>query len=283
MKLPLTILSLLCILEISYGQPMDSIAFGKARLQGGKYELNRFGISKIKLKKGGPSPATDDGIRKDEKIIEGLFTFFTGWSTSSSSETLWHVNNSVKFTGIGKELYFPVLVRGYYEKTRERVNNDDGSHSMESTEMHHLYWDEGADGIIQVTGNKLGDFSVKTRMLANDSIEFWKRNIDRQNPSWLDKKLNKYSSYEEPDDFLVNILFEDQYYSLVYNGDYFQCALIHNQEIIGLWQDAPAYTIVSNKNRINPYLLLQKNITDTEAQRNITLLSMGITLSRHLD
>lgn len=170
MKQILISIGLILAIFSASSQPLDSIGLHKVRLQAGKYTLNQFGISKIKLETKGPTAVTDDGIGTGEKVVEGLFTMFTGWTTSSSSESLWQLNNSVKLGGIKKEIAFPVQVTGFYEKTRERVRDESGS-SLETYETYNLYWDEGATGSIIEEEDTLGTFALKPMNTLLDSID----------------------------------------------------------------------------------------------------------------
>ena len=270
MKHLLITISLTFMMKIAFGQPMDSIGFSKARIQSGKYTLNQFGISKIKLETKGPTPVTDDGIATGEKVVEGLFTLFTGWTTSSSSESLWQLNNSVKLGGIKKEIAFPVQVTGFYEKTRERVRDESGS-SLETYETYNLYWDEGAKGSIIEEEDTLGTFALKPMNTLLDSIEYWK-SFTSHTPVWLEEKLEYYSNYDRPMDFVLAIIFQDQSYTLVYNAENFRCALINQYEMVGLWQYAPSRGLFSSRKKsINPYMLMPSGQSDEDAQRTLSL------------
>lgn len=259
------------------GQSMDSIAFAKARIQSGKYELNRFGISKIRIKTRGPSAITDNGISEGEKFTLGALTLFTGWSTKSSSQSMWMLNNEVTIQGINKNLRFPVYIAGIYEKHRDRVENDDGSSSIETVETYDLFWDDEVIGDIMENDQKIGEFTVKNRSHENAMISFWKQSAYYK-PVWLDKKVDAFEYYDKPGDFMVNVTWQDQEYLLIYHSDHYQCALVHEDSMIALWQDAPS-NVLSKKNRINPYLLIKKELTEGEAQQAISLLSLGLTLA----
>ncbi len=281
MKLPLTITCLIFCIAVTFGQPMDSIGFSKVRLQSGKYELNRFGISKIKLKNKPPYRVTDN-IAKDEKIVEGVITIFTGWSSSSASEEVLLIENQVKLIGVNKKMDFPVQISGYYEKYRDRVDHEDGSHSMETVETYNPYWDEGAEGLIQENNKTLGKFVFRPVNMVLDSIGYLKSFLGPP-PHWLTEKLDSYGNYDAPMDFVVDITLEDQPYTLVYSGEYYQCALIHHQQMIGYWQDALfTESIHSWEKRIHPYLLLPVGSSDAEAQQTISLLTLGLSLARNM-
>ncbi|MEQ9220756.1 MAG: hypothetical protein RLO17_22070 [Cyclobacteriaceae bacterium] len=281
MKLLLTITCLIFYIAVTFGQPMDSIGFSKVRLQSGKYEINRFGISKIKLKNKPPYRVTDN-IAKDEKIVEGVITIFTGWSSSSASEEVLLIENQVKLIGVNKKMDFPVQISGYYEKYRDRVDHEDGSHSMETVETYNPYWDEGAEGLIHENNKTLGKFVFRPVNMVLDSIGYWK-SFPGPPPPWLLEKLDNYGNYDAPMDFVVDITLEDQPYTLVYSGKYHQCALIHRQQMIGYWQDAPLLEFVHSwEKRIHPYLLLLVGLSDAEAQQTISLLTLGLSLARNL-
>ena len=281
MKQILISIGLILAIFSASSQPLDSIGLHKVRLQAGKYTLNQFGISKIKLDTKGPMPVTDDGIGTGEKVVEGLFTMFTGWTTSSSSESLWQLNNSVKLGGIKKEIAFPVQVTGFYEKTRERVRDESGS-SLETYETYNLYWEEGAKGSILENGDSIGQFELKPMNTVFDSIEYWK-SFTSHTPVWLEEKLEYYSNYDRPMDFVVTITLQDQSYTLVYNTENFRCALINQHEMVGLWQHAPSRGLFASRKRtINPYMLMPSGQSDEDAQRTLSLLILGLSLANSM-
>jgi len=281
MKQILIVIGLILVMGGASGQPLDSIGFSKAKIQSGKYTLNRFGISKIKLDTKGPVPVTDDGIGTGEKVVEGLFTMFTGWTTSSSSESLWQLNNSVKLGGIKKEIAFPVQVTGFYEKTRERVRDESGS-SLETYETYNLYWEEGAKGSIIENRDSIGQFELMPTNAIYDSIEYWK-SFTSHTPVWLEEKLKYYSNYDRPMDFVLAITLQDQSYTLVYNTENFRFALIYQHEMIGLWQHAPSRGLfASRKKSINPYMIMPSGQSDEDAQRTLYLLILGLSLANSM-
>ncbi len=281
MKQVLILISLILAIVSAYSQPYDSIGLHKVKLQAGKFTLNQFGISKIKMDTKGPVPVTDDGIGTGEKVVEGLFTMFTGWTTSSSSESLWQLNNSVKLGGIKKEIAFPVQVTGFYEKTRERVRDENGS-SLETFETYNLYWEEGAKGSIIEEEDTLGTFALKPMNTLRDSIDYWK-SYTSHIPMWLEEKLEYYRNYDRVIDFVVAITLQDQSYILVYNAENFQCALIYHHEMVGLWQHAPSRGLfASTKKSINPYMLLPSGLSDDQAQKTLSLLILGLSLANSM-
>lgn len=281
MKQILISIGLILAIFSASSQPLDSIGLHKVRLQAGKYTLNQFGISKIKLDTKGPMPVTDDGIGTGEKVVEGLFTMFTGWTTSSSSESLWQLNNSVKLGGIKKEIAFPVQVTGFYEKTRERVRDESGS-SLETYETYNLYWDEGAKGSILENRDSIGQFELMPINAIYDSIEYWK-SFTGQIPDWLEERLDQNRYDEWSGDFIIDISMDDQLYTLVYNAENFRTAVIRNHEMIGLWQDSPPRGIfTSGKRKINPYMLMPGGLSEQDSVQTIILLMLGLSVGKCL-
>ena len=281
MKQILIVIGLMLVMEGASGQPLDSIGFRKAKIQSGKYTLNRFGIAKIKLETKGPTAVTDDGIGTGEKVVEGLFTMFTGWTTSSSSESLWQLNNSVKLSGLKKEIAFPVQVTGFYEKTRERVRDENGS-SLETYETYNLYWDEGAKGSILENKDTLGQFALRPTQMVYDSIDYWK-SFTGQIPDWLEERLDQNRYDEWSGDFIIDISMDDQLYTLVYNAENFRTAVIRNHEMIGLWQDSPPRGIfTSGKRKIIPYILMPGGLSEQESVQTIILLMLGLSVGKCL-
>ncbi len=281
MKLLAIIVCLICASASASAQPMESIEFAKARVSSGRYELNRFGIEKIKIRDKAPSPATDDGISGGEKFLLGALTLFTGVGTGSSSELLVRLDNRVKLTGVNKKIGFQVLVNGYYEKDRERVRDEDGSSSIETFENYTLYWDRGADGTIVVEGTTLGDFSFTPGSMAPDSMAYWKGLIQQTMPAIPVEVNEVHGYYQYHGDFVLNIIFENKPYLIVYEDDYHRCTLIHHGQIIGVWQNVSGNRMNTLDQRIHPFLLLPQGSTSEEAQRTITLLTLGLTLDRN--
>ncbi|WP_421895537.1 hypothetical protein [Marinoscillum sp.] len=90
-------------------QPLDSIPFGKVKMQSGNYELNRQGIREIQLKSGTPSPFTPAETHGKENFSESVWTLLTGLSTSTLIESAWHYPNEIHLVGSG-QINLPFIV-----------------------------------------------------------------------------------------------------------------------------------------------------------------------------
>ena len=261
-------------------QELDSIPFGKVKMQAGNYQFNRFGISEIDLKVKAPVNITELDIESGEKITESVVTLFTGWSSSSSSEAMWALNNRVKFVGTNTAIKVPVVVEGLYEKERDRVKDSEGYSSIESSEYIELYWKKGATGWFIQAGDTIGTYEVEVRTSPEDSEGYWKHTD--ANLKWLKKKLKKYVGYENPYDFTVKGSLHNEPFLLVNNGRYFRSVIVRGDQVTALWQDTPHVIMIIKKHRIYPYVLLDNSQTKEQTIRDLTILGLGQTLSRSM-
>ncbi len=185
----------------SVAQKYDSIPFSNVRMQAGQYELDGWDVGSFQLKTGRTYPFLELKPQGKENFEEGVWTLLTGLNTSTLRESAWIFPNSIEFQQSKSKTKIPLIVKGYYEKTRERVKQADGSKTLETTENIMLFLDEGAWGWFIHQNDTVGEFAVTKRGVNQAGVK-WNQYFG-SNLAWLQEKLKKYGPLETPTDFYI--------------------------------------------------------------------------------
>ncbi|MEQ9008992.1 MAG: hypothetical protein RLP12_13995, partial [Ekhidna sp.] len=273
-----TLIIFLCQ-HFSFGQEMDSIPFEKVSMVKGEYELQNTSIRSIVLTSKKPVPFDKNELKSEGRAASSVWTLLTGMPTGSINESAWILNNQVQIQD--EQFYLPVMVNGAFHRDRERVKDEEGNRTIETTETVELYWKEGAWGWIIQENDTLGKFQLEIRTSQSDPEKRWQTYTD-VNINWLRSKLKKHGIYENPYDFLIKGSINGQDFILLYSGRFFREALISEDKLVGLWQDKPYVVMLSKKHRIYPYVLLPKEASLEKQKQKLLLLGLGQTMARNL-
>lgn len=258
---------------------MDSIPFEKVNMVKGEYELQNNALRNIILTSKKPVPFNKDELKSKGRASSSVWTLLTGIPTESINESAWILNNQVQVQDMKFNL--PVMVKGAFHRERERVKDEQGNRTIETTESVELYWKEGAWGWIVQERDTLGKFQLEIRTSQSDPEKLWQTYTD-ENIGWLKSKLKQHGLYANTYDFLVRGTMNNEPFLLVYSGRYYRLALVNEGQRKGVWQDKPYVVMLSKKHRVYPYVLLPGDVTPAEQKQRIFLLGLGQTLARNL-
>ncbi|QNL20431.1 hypothetical protein HZR84_00180 [Hyphobacterium sp. CCMP332] len=274
---------LIFISSNSFFQNLDSLPFKKVNIYSGKYIIDRFGFSELRIKTRSPQISPVDKISLGESKLAGTLTLFTGMQTSLESNSIFLIENYMKDMKSGKLYLFQVYVEGSYEKSKERINNPDGSVSTNTVEQYDLNWENANIGFLILNNDTLSTFNIVLRENSDSLSHFW-RSFNQRKYGWISQKLARYADYELSQDFMILGVFKKEPYKLISSAKYFRTHLLKGELLSMEWQDSPQMGLTSKKNRVNPYLLYPK--ADEKLARDHLLLcamarSFSITLSRY--
>ncbi len=253
----LWLLSLFIISSNSHAQKLDSIAFKKVNIYSGKYIIDQFGFSELRIRTRSPQISPADKISLGESKLAGTLTLFTGVQTSLESNSIFRIENYMKDMKSGKLYLFQVYVEGSYEKSKERNNNPDGTVSTNTVERYNLNWEKANIGYLILNKDTLSTFSILLRENSDSLSHFW-RVFRPRKYGWISKKLARYGDYDLSQDFMIMGVFRNKPYKLISSARYFRTRLFSGKLLSMEWQDSPQMGLTSKKNRINPYLLFRQ-------------------------
>ena len=275
-----------------HAQTLDSIPFVSFKIMQGSYSLEGTPVQDIQLKTGKALPYTEPPRQGGENFNGGVLTLFTGLHTSSQFESLWIFPNEINMTG-ENNVKIPLIVTGIYEKNRERLRNEDGSKTLETTEQLILHLDSGAWGLFMDQKDTLGAYVVTKRGEGPRGLT-WKNQLGQdldwmewdeyfgENLEWLKDKIRRYGAIETPTDFTIEGNLNGENFFVVYSGQYFRSILIRDGQLAGVWQDSPYAVMMSRKYKISPYLLLPPDLNPSDFQVDLSILGLAHAIARNL-
>ncbi|MFH1049415.1 MAG: hypothetical protein V1779_00630 [bacterium] len=238
----------------------DSIPINKPRALKSLYQINHPKLNQISLKEKAPKEAFKAPNKFLGNFSGGAVTLLTGITTSSSTESIWMkedelVANNTEFNW-NVQLYFP----GMFEKTRERVKNDDGSTSLSTEKGIYVDWRNGADGIIFEKSDTIGRFALKTNFTSEKEIQNWLSRIDSESRVGIAKPYS-YGNIPEDYNFAITGILRNQNFSIISSGKTFRSVIFIENKPIAIFQSDPNQIVLGKKNKPAVYLLSNKPAT----------------------
>ena len=149
---------------------LDSFAIVKPKMRGELYQFTDKGPKEIEYR------LVDNLLTKDS-LTAGLSGFsstilteLTGLGSSSGREGLWKVSGSIACNDTLPDWHVTLYCRGYQQKDRERIRNDDGSVSMHTTTTNVYHWNDKATGVIMESMDTAGSFQIIIGIPEDDDL-----------------------------------------------------------------------------------------------------------------
>lgn len=238
----------------------DSIPISKPRMIKDTYHLSHPILNEITVVKGKPKPAADIPKNFWGNLTEGTFTLLTGVNTTASDSSLWMSNNEL--TGNDTEYTWKVLLffPGELRKSRERVKNDDGSSSVETEKWLEVDWSKGAYGLIFEKSDTIGRFTMVTNLQSDSESLNWLSRLENESTA-LRSKLEKYGLGQMNYDFNISGSFYGKSFTIISSGSIYKSIILVEDIPHAIFQSKPDIIFVGKKNRIEPYLLINKTLS----------------------
>ncbi|MDF9795784.1 hypothetical protein OKW21_001047 [Catalinimonas alkaloidigena] len=259
----------------------DSISISKLKSLKPRYQVNHTIVSEISLINRAPEAVSYVPRKFWANLREGTFTLLTGFSTSSTEDALWVSENEIKFADPAYTWQVPLFFHGAYMKNRERVENDDGSSSVETQKGVYVDWSRGAYGLILSQGDSLGGFTLITNLEDDTASMSWLARIGEEQSQVRDK-LKKYEAGQMHYNFQLIAVLRGNLYTILSSGSHFASLIMLEAEPIAIFQSNPNYIILNKKDRITPYLLFSKTVKEEERMDLIRLAFLSAILVRSM-
>jgi len=250
-----------------YGQSgfinVDSIVITKLKNSISSYQFSGYGNNVIHL---GTiveelvQYKTDPTFRD---IGNGLMTALTGIGFSSSTDVNWKISGIIQSDDMSADWIVSLFCEGNIEKERERIKNDDGSWSVETSETNVYYWDENSGGIIIENDDTIGFFAIITNPFENEVLKIWTADIFPQNQVKQNRSKIRLEVFWKPSpgaDYGIIGRFRDNDFAMIRNGTDRKVWIYMDNLFTCMFQSDLDYLGIAKKYRIIPYLLIDKNI-----------------------
>ncbi len=238
----------------------DSISISKPKIFKDTYHLNHSILSEITVVKRKPKPAADIPKGFWGNLTGGAFTLLTGVITTASDSSLWMTTNEL--TANDSEYNWNVLLffPGELKKSRERVKNDDGSSSVETEKWLEVDWSKGAYGLIFEKNDTIGRFSMATNLQSEPESLNWLSRLEKESTA-IRSKLEKHELFQMYYDFNISGSFYGKSFTVISSGSNYKSIILIDNIPHAIFQSKPDILFIGKKNRIEPYLLINKTLS----------------------
>ena len=203
-------------------------------------------------------------------LVGGALTIFFGdfFSMGSTQNVLWEIKGALICNDNFFNWNVNLFCTGTLEKEKERIRNEDGSYSVETTSTGFLDWHKGAVGFILERQDTIGRLAVFMDPHVNPSLKPWSDSLYAQPKmiihtisanKWYVSDLNRSSI-----DYAITGLFRGRDFMLFTNGTAGKSWFYIDKTLICIFQPDINDNIAKKEDRIMPYLLLNKSIPQSD-------------------
>jgi hypothetical protein len=220
-------------------------------------------------------------------IGNGVLTAITGIGFTTTTDGNWKVTSTVTCNDLRPDWIVNLFCEGRLDKNRERVTNEDGSRSVETEEVAIYYWDKNANGILIERNDTIGFFSIIMNPCENKLLESWCYDIlpvyqaRKNNKSGI--KLDVFWKPSPGNDYGIIGKLHDRDFILLRNGNNRKIWIVTDNIRRCLFQADLNYPGISKKYRIQPYFLIDPNISDQDRSDIFRLTMVGKILNNSID
>jgi hypothetical protein len=197
-----------------------------------------------------------------------LLTAITGLGFDSSTDVRWEVGGVITGSDSLPDWEIRLFCDGREDKSRNRVRNDDGSTSVETVETNVMYWDKDASGSIIEGNDTIGIFLILMNPASDTLLRDWSADMFAQ-PQAVIKTSSKRSLFSRPVNFpdisygIVGVL-RDNNFAIISNGSALKSWIILGNDKKSVFQPDLDNIIGKKDERVQPYLLINSDISYRE-------------------
>jgi len=218
------------------------------------------------------------------KIGAGAMTLITGVGFNSIGEGKWEISERIICNDTLPDWNVLMYCQGNIETVRERVRNEDGFNSVETSYKNVYYWDSNATGILIEGNDTIGFF----RIIMNPREDSLLKSLSADNllPRQASKNSNVKISSDLPwmhgceIDFGITGIFRDKDFFIISDGTKRKTWIFIDNIFMGMFQE---YHAISRKYHIPAYLLVNKNIPGPERRDQFRIAIMSRCLNAVLN
>ena len=266
------------------GSYLDSIGINKPRKNQNLYKFLDNGDREIQYSYEKVESVSHKANPVLKDIGNGVMTIITGIGFNSSAEVNWKIPGIIKSNDSLSDWFVSVFCEGSVQKERERVQDSDGSWSVETNKTNVYDWNKDATGII-VEGNDTVGFFMIVMNPRDDKLlgPLYEKNMSDQQLKNSILKTDWTASWMQSlaSDFAIIGSIREKKFTLCRDG-YNRKVWIFTDNVIRCIFQEDLYSGVSKKNQIIPYFLMNKNFTDLDRRDLFRLAIMSRFLDKYL-
>lgn len=266
---------------------LDSVAIVKPKMHGKSYQFIDNGPKEIQYKNIENVLTNDSSTLGLSGFSSAVLTQLTGLGSSSAREGFWKVSGSINCNDTLPDWYVYLFCKGYQQKDRERIRNDDGSVSMQTNKTNVYYWNSKATGLILENMDTVGVFQIIIGIPEDELVKKWhefifnKRSFSQNFSSNTKWPTEPYFSYGT--NYEITGKFRDKNFVLIQNGTNRRVWIFFDELLAGMFQGDIDYSGVNKKSRNRPYLMINKEIPPGDRRYIFRLAIMSRFMNNYMD
>jgi hypothetical protein len=180
-----------------------------------------------------------------------------------------------------------MFCEGYVQKDRNRVRDDDGSWSVETSETHVYYWEKNASGLIIESKDTIGYFLIVMNPAEDSLLKAWSdyilpKKVDNENAKSKIKLSVSWKPVPGNDYGIIGKLYNEDFF-IIRNGTDRKVWISIDNILRCKFQSDLDYPGLSKKYWIMPYLLINNNIPGIDRRELFRLSILSCFLNNYLD
>ena len=256
---------------------LDSVPVIKPKMNQDLYLFTDSGGTEIQFWK--RQPVIFKGKRPMRDFGNELLTLATGFGFVSANDVIWEVYGKIECNDALPEWHTKLFCEGTMIKDRQRVREADGSWSLETDKTKVLFWDKNATGSVLEGADTIGFFLFIMDPLQNTILKPWANEIfSQKNTQAIPASKSKWSfdqMYYRDVDYGIIGTFRDKKFAIISNGSTFKTWIYIQNEFKCIFRADVDDNMISKKDRVMPYLLIDQNIPEMERRDLLRLAIMS--------
>ncbi|MEI8049159.1 MAG: hypothetical protein WCI92_17385 [Bacteroidota bacterium] len=237
-----------------------------------EYGLNDTIINSIKIETRNAKLVQKVHFKFGSDVAKGMLTSITGIGLSDAKDVDWYLASTIQTNNPKLDWISDIYCPGYIEKERQRVRNNDGSYSVESHEVNHYLWENGALAYIIEASDTVGWHYVYRNPRSDTTLARWTPQVYTKQSSFA-----AFNSF----DFALLGQFTGKESAIFYNFDQGRIYVFSEDELWGILQFPKQSQWSMNKKKRNshqPYLLANSNLSAWERMDVLRLSMVGMRI-----
>ncbi len=295
MKIRFSLLSIL-LTGILIGPPihgqiqkgkLDSIPMFKPRVNRSLYRFEENGVKEIQILDNHTELVRYKPNAFIRDVGNGALTALTGFGFSSTTDGNWKISGTIQCNDTLNDWLINMFCEGYLQKDRERVRDDDGSWSVETSKTNVYYWEKNASGLIMESQDTIGYFLIIMNPREDTLMKTWSDFIlpERVVNDNVKSKFSVVVSWKPVpgNDYGVVGKFRNKDFFIIHNGTDHKAWISIDNILRCKFQSDLDYPGLSKKYRIMPYLLINNNISGQDRRDLFRLAILSCFLDNYLN
>jgi len=266
---------------------LDSVPMFKPRVNRSLYRFEENGIKEIQILDNRQELVKYKPNAFIRDIGNGALTALTGFGFGSTTDGNWKISGTIQCNDTLSDWIINMFCEGYMQKDRERVKNDDGSWSVETTETNVYYWEKNASGLIIESQDTIGYFLIIMNPGEDTLLKTWSdyilpEKVASDNSSSKIKVIVSWKPVPGNDYGIVG-RFRNKDFFIIRNGTDSKAWISIDNILRCKFQSDMDYPGLSKKYRIMPYLLINNNIPGQDRRDLFRLAILSSFLNNYLN